>query len=148
LPWKIDEAIKLGRQLGIYKQFTKYPDMVQLTQFFMGVDAGFAASKSTIVLICNGDDKVFVLETIELDRQELNYCIDKICVVMSYYDLSYEDTRIFIDASSPAVIISVKPSHDEWPDYLEIMARKKKQKIKDPYYAIVVVPELQHNREM
>jgi hypothetical protein len=53
---------------------------------------------------------------------------------MSCYDLSYENIRIIIDASSPAVVISVKQSLDERPDYLEIIVRRKKQKIKDPSY--------------
>ena len=83
---------------------------------------------------------MFVLETIELDRQEFNYCTDKISEVMSRYDLSYENTRIFIDASSPAVVTAVKQSLDERPDYLEIIARRKKQKIRDPCYDMVVVP--------
>jgi hypothetical protein len=83
---------------------------------------------------------VFVLETIELDRQEFNYCTDKISEVMSRYDLSYENTKIFIDASSPAVVTAVKTSLDERTDYLDIIARRKKQKLKDPCYDMVVAP--------
>ena len=87
-------------------------------------------------------------KTIELDRQEFNYCFDKISEVMSCYDLSYENTWIFIDASSVVVVTVVKQSLDERPDYLEIIARRKKPKIKDPCYDMVVVPrESQHNRE-
>jgi hypothetical protein len=67
---------------------------------------------------------------------------------MSSYDLSYEDTMIFIDASSPAVVTPVRQGLDERSDHLEIIARRKRQKIKNPCYAIVVVPELQHNQEM
>jgi hypothetical protein len=93
-----------------------------------------------IVLVCNADDKVFVLETIVLDRQEFNYCIDKIAEVMSRYDLTYGNTKIFIDASSPAVVTAVKQSLDEQSDYLEIIARRKKQKLRDPCYDMVVVP--------
>jgi hypothetical protein len=51
---------------------------------------------------------VFVLETIELDRQEFNYCISTISDVISCYDLPYENTKIFIDASSPAIVTAVK----------------------------------------
>ena len=72
------------------------------------MDAGFGSSKFVIVLVCNSDNKVFVLETIELDRQEFNYCISTISDVISCYDLSYENTKIFIDASSPAIVTAVK----------------------------------------
>jgi hypothetical protein len=140
LPEKIDQAIKLGREFDIYKRMIDDLTMVPLTQFYIGVDAGFGSSKFAIVLVCNSDDKVFVLETVELDRQDFNYCINKISEVMSRYDLSYQNTRIFIDASSPAVVTAVKQSLDERPDYLEIVARRKKQKIKDPCYDRVVVP--------
>jgi hypothetical protein len=139
LPEKIDQAIKLGREFDIYKRMIDDLTMVPLTQFYIGVDAGFGSSKFAIVLVCNSDDKVFVLETVELDRQDFNYCINKISEVMSRYDLSYQNTRIFIDASSPAVVTAVKQSLDERPDYLEIVARRKKQKIKDPCYDMVVV---------
>ena len=138
LPEKIDGAIRLGIDLDIYKRMTDDPTMVPLTQFYIGVDAG--SSKFAIVLVCNSDNKVFVLETIELDRQEFNYCINKISEVMSRYYLSYENTRIFIDASSPAVVTAVKQSLDERPDYLEKIARRKKQKLRDPCYDMVVVP--------
>ena len=140
LPEKIDSAIRLGRELDIYRRMTDDPTMVPLTQFYIGVDAGFGSSKFAIVLVCNSDDKVFVLETVELDRQDFNYCIDKISEVMSRYDLSYQNTRIFIDASSPAVVTAVKTSLGERPDYLEIIARRKKQKLRDPCYDMVVVP--------
>jgi len=65
------------------------------------------------VLVCIADEKVFVLETIELDRQEFNYCINKISNVMAQYNLASDNTKIFIDASSPAVVMAVKQSLNE-----------------------------------
>jgi hypothetical protein len=50
-----------------------------------------------------------------------------------------------IDASSPAVVTAVKQGLDERPDYLEIIARRKKQKIKDPCYDMVVVVPVNFN---
>jgi hypothetical protein len=85
---------------------------VPLTQFYIGVDAGFGSSKFATVLVWIADEKVFVLETIELDRQEFNYCIDNISNVMAQYNLAADNTNIFIDASSPAVVMAVKQSLD------------------------------------
>ena len=140
LPEKIDVAIRLGREHDIYRAILSNPKVVPLTQFYIGVDAGFGSSKFAIVLVCIADEKVFVLETIELDRQEFNYCINKISNVMAQYSLAADNTKIFIDASSPAVVMAVKQSLDEQTDYLEVIARRKKQKLKDPCYDMCVVP--------
>jgi hypothetical protein len=140
LPEKIDAAIRLGKEHDIYKMMLSNPVAAPLTQFYIGVDAGFGSSKFAIVLVCIADEKVFVLETIELDRQEFNYCIDKISNVMVQYNLAANNTKIFIDASSPAVVMAVKQSLNESTDYLEVIARRKKQNLKDPCYDMYVVP--------
>src|SRR5207249_1219440 len=134
--------IKLGRELEIYNKILDNPETVPLTQFYIGVDAGFGSSKFAIVLVCIVDEKLFVLESVELDRQEFNYCINKISEVMERYDLTYDNTKIFIDASSPAVVMAVKKSleNEEDPsDYLDIIARRKKQKIRAPCYDMCVI---------
>src|SRR5919206_1542704 len=41
LPEKIDAAIKLGRELEIYNKILDNPETIPLTQFYIGVDAGF-----------------------------------------------------------------------------------------------------------
>jgi hypothetical protein len=125
LPEKIDANIRLGREHDIYRMMLSNPETVPLTQFYIGVDAGFGSSKFAIVLVCITDEKLFVLETIELDRQEFNYRINKISNVMAQYNLTYENTKIFIDSSSPAVVMAVKQSLDEQIDYLEVIARRK-----------------------
>jgi hypothetical protein len=75
LPEKIDAAIQLGRQLGIYKQILDYPWLITGTQFYIGVDPAFGSSKFSIVLVCIIDDKICVLEAVELERQEFGYYI-------------------------------------------------------------------------
>jgi hypothetical protein len=124
LPEKIDANIRLGREHDIYRMMLSNPETVPLTQFYIGVDAGFGSSKFAIVLVCITDEKLFVLETIELDRQEFNYRINKISNVMAQYNLTYENTKIFIDSSSPAVVMAVKQSLDGQIDYLEVIARR------------------------
>jgi hypothetical protein len=59
---------------------------------------------------------------------------------MECYDLTHDNTKIFIDASSPAVVMAVKKSLGEYSNYLEIIARRKKQKIRDPCYDMCVIP--------
>ena len=62
---------------------------------------------------------------------------------MERYALTHDNTKIFIDASSPAVVMAVKRSLDdeeEPSDYLDIIARRKKQKIRDPCYDMCVIP--------
>jgi hypothetical protein len=130
LPEKIDAAFALGRELEIYNRIFNNPETVPLTQFYIRVDAGFGSSRFAIVLVCIVDEKLFVLESVELDRQEFNYCINKISEVMERYDLTHNNTKIFIDVSSPAVVMAVKKSLDneeEPSDYLEIIARRSKR---------------------
>jgi hypothetical protein len=62
------------------------------TQYFIGVDPAFGSSKFGIVIVCIIDDKLCVLESIELDRQDFKY------------NLSSQNIKISVDASAPAVI--------------------------------------------
>ena len=50
-PEKMDAAIALGRELEIYNKILE-SETVPLTQFYIGVDAGFGSSKFAIVLVC------------------------------------------------------------------------------------------------
>ncbi len=59
---KMDAAIALGREIEIYNKILDNPETVPLTQFYIGVDAGFGSSKFAIVLVCIVDEKLFVLE--------------------------------------------------------------------------------------
>jgi hypothetical protein len=110
------------------------------TQYYIGVDPAFGSSKFAIVLVCIIDDKLCVLESIELDRQDFNYCVNKISEIMYKYDVSRDNTKIFVDASAPAVITAIKANLNEQTDYLDIMARRKKNHIRDPMYDMAVIP--------
>jgi hypothetical protein len=146
LPEKNDDAIRLGRELGIYRQILEHPaELTPLkTQYYIGVDPAFGSSKFGIVLVCIIDDKLCVLESIELDRQDFNYCVNKITEIMYKYGLSTagndNNTKIFVDASSPAVITAIKSNLNEQTDYLEVIARRKKNHIRDPAYDMAVIP--------
>jgi hypothetical protein len=60
--------------------------------------------------------------------------------VMMQYHLTQDNTRIPIDASVPSVVMAVKKSLDEPSEYLEIIARRKKQEIRDPYFDMCIIP--------
>ena len=60
---------------------------------------------------------------------------------MYKYGLSTVDnTKIFIDASAPAVITAIKANLNEQTDYLEVISRRKKNHIRDPTFDMTVIP--------
>ena len=61
---------------------------------------------------------------------------------MYKYGLSKADNdiKIFIDASAPAVITAIKSNLNEQTDYLDIIARSKKNHIRDSTYDMTVIP--------
>jgi hypothetical protein len=60
---------------------------------------------------------------------------------MYKYSLSAADNaKIFVDASAPAVISAIKSNLNEATDYLDIIARRKKNHIRDPMYDMAVIP--------
>jgi len=75
LDQKIDEAIQLGKQIDAYNQVLKRPELIPLTQFYIGVDSGFGSSAFAIVLLTVMDDKICVLETKEIYREQFDFCI-------------------------------------------------------------------------
>jgi hypothetical protein len=119
--------MQFGREFDIYRQILEHPSELLLkTQYYIGVDPAIGSSKFAIVLVCIIDDKLCVLESIELDRQDLNYCINKVSEIMYKYSLSTDNTKISVDASAPEVITAIKANLNQQTDYLDIIARRKK----------------------
>lgn len=140
LDQKIDQAIKLGQVMVTYRQVLEHPEYMPLTRFYIGIDVGFGSSAFAIVLVSVMDDKICVLETLELNRQEFNDCIEKVSEVMIKYNLSTNNTKILVDASAPSVIAAIKSNLNEQTNYLQLLAYRKKNKVNDPYYDMVVIP--------
>jgi hypothetical protein len=83
---------------------------------------------------------LYILETIELDRQDFNYCVNKVSEIMYKYSLSTEDnTKIFVDTSAPGVITAIKANLNEQTDYVEVIARRKKNHLRDPTFDMAVI---------
>jgi hypothetical protein len=110
------------------------------TQYYIGIDPAFGSSKFAFVLVCIIDDKLCVLESIELDREDFNYCINRVTEIVYKYTISKDNTKIFVDASAPAVITAIKSNLNEGTDYLEIISRRKKNHLRDPMYDMTVIP--------
>ena len=140
-------AISLGRELDIYSRIANNPEMIPSTQFYIGIDAGFGSSKFAIVLKCVVDDNIFILETIELDKQEFNYCINRIYELMMQYDLTQDNTRLVSMLSSPSVVMAVKKILDELSDYLETISRRRSKRSETFTMICVSTNQLQLFRE-
>jgi hypothetical protein len=140
LNYKIDKSIQLGREMDIYNQILAKPELTPMSQFYIGVDSGFGSSAFAIVLVTILDDKICVLESLELYRQQFNDCIDKISEVMLKYHLDINNTKILVDASAPSVVSAIKSQMNEPTDYLTLLNNRKKYKLRDIYFDMTVIP--------
>jgi len=142
LDYKIDKAIQLGREMDVYNQILAKPELMDSlkTICYLGVDSGFSASAFGIVLIAILDDKICVLETLELHKPLFNDAINAVGELMLKYSLNTYDTKIMIDASAPSVISALKSQMNEATDYLTLLNNRKKYKLRDIYFDMTVIP--------
>lgn len=108
--------------------------------FYLSCDVGFGSSAFAIVLIAVLDDKIIVLESIELERQLFTTCINKVSEIMVKYDLNESNTKILVDASSPSVVSAIKSNLGEPTEYSQLMAYRKKQGIRDITAGMTCIP--------
>jgi hypothetical protein len=140
LPQKVDEAIELGKKMDTYNQILQNPEITPHSQFYLGVDVGFGSSAFAIVLVMILDDVICVLETQEIFREQFDYCINEVASMMIKYGLNSSNTKVLVDASSPSVVSALKSQLNESTDYLPILERRKKMKVKDIYSGMTVIP--------
>jgi hypothetical protein len=107
---------------------------------YIGVDSGFGSSAFAIVLIAVLDDKICVLETIELHREQFDFCINQVSQLMLKYNLNIYNTKILVDASAPSVVSALKSQMGEPTDYLTLLNNRKKYKLRDIYFDMTVLP--------
>jgi len=100
----------------------KRPELIPLTQFYIGVDSGFGSSAFAIVLLTVMDDKIRVLETKEIYREQFDFCINQVSNIMLKYGLNTYNTKILVDAA------------------LSLLNYRKKNKLRDVYFDMVVIP--------
>ena len=80
------------------------------------------------------------METIELYRQQFDYCINKVAEVLLKYGLNTYNTKILVDASAPSVVSALKSQMGEPTDYLSLLDHRKRNKLRDVYFDMVVIP--------
>jgi hypothetical protein len=129
----IERAIELGKK---YRTTNKY------AQKAMGIDPGFGSSPFGIVIIQFSDGVLQVLYADEFERPRYEDMINK---VADLYNLFTNIKNIFVDASSPELISSLKREvaneRDNWAYVQEKMAYCKKHHVDiNRHMKVVPVP--------
>jgi hypothetical protein len=94
----------------------------------MGIDPGFGSSPFGIVITQMTDGYIHILHAEQHERPDFNEMLSKIWSLMSEYEFSKKNGKIYIDASQPSVIKSLKLQLGENPDYSKVIAYYKLQR--------------------
>lgn len=94
----------------------------------MGIDPGFGSSPFGIVISQMTDGHIHILHAEQHERPDFNEMLSKIWSLMSEYEFSKKNGKIYIDASQPSVIKSLKLQLGESPDYDKVISYYKSQK--------------------
>jgi hypothetical protein len=113
------------------------PDLVnRLTPKSLGIDPAFGSSRFAFVLTQMRDSRIEVLYADdEFDRPDFNEMIHKAVELMQ----RYERTKVFVDASNPAIVTGIKRKLGKRTDYEEQISYPKKHH-SDPIYWMQVLP--------
>ena len=95
----------------------------------MGIDPGWGSSPFGIVITQWMDDQIHVLYAEEFERPDYNEMLSKIWSLMSEFELSKKNGKIYVDGANLSVIKSLKLQLGEDPDYDNVIARYKLQKL-------------------
>ena len=74
------------------------------------------------------DDQIHVLYAEEFERPDYNEMLSKIWSLMSEFELSKKNGKIYVDGANPSFIKSLKIQLGEDPDYDKVIAYYKLQK--------------------
>lgn len=111
----IERALMFGRQYE--------PDLVNpKCPKSLGIDPAFGSSRFAFVLTQMRNGKIEILYADEFDRPDFNEMIDKALELMH----RYRRTKVFVDASNPAIVTGIKHQLGERTDYEEQIANLKK----------------------
>lgn len=141
-PRMIDKAIESAKNHIAYQQLLKDPKL-QIgydVMFYLSCDVGFSSSAFAIILVVVLDDKICVLESIELEKQLFATCINRVSSLMVKYNLNTSNTKILVDASSPSVVTAIKSNIGVPIQYAQIMEYRKKQGVRDITSGMTVIP--------
>ena len=105
----------------------------------MGIDPGWGSSPFGIVITQWTDCQIHVLYAEEFERPDFNEMLSKMWSLMSEFELSKNNGKIYVDGANPSVIKSLKLQLGEDPDYDKVIARYKLQK-SDWTQNMIVIP--------
>ena len=94
----------------------------------MGIDPGWGSSPFGIVITQWTDDQIHVLYAEEFERPDYNEMLSKIWSLMTEFELSKKNGKIYVDGANPSFIKSLKLQLGEDPDYDKVIAYYKSQK--------------------
>ncbi len=101
----------------------------------MGIDPGFGSSKFAITVLMLQDDILKVIYAKEFERASYEEMIS----LVSRLKVQYRLIKIYVDASKPDFIKSLKSLFNEQIDYDKVMENARKQRI-DYEYRMSVIP--------
>lgn len=137
--------------MDVYNQILAKPELTPMSQYYIGVDSGFSTSAFAIVLVTILDDKICVLESIELHKPLFDDAINAVSEVMLKYSLNTYNTKILVDSSAPSIVSALNSQMNEATDYLTLLNNRKKYKLRDVYFDMTVIPvnfSLANKKEM
>ena len=105
----------------------------------MGIDPGWGSSPFGIVITQWTDNQIHVLYAEEFERPDYNEMLSKIWSLMSEFELSKKNGKIYVDGANPSFIKSLKLQVGEDTDYDKKIAYYKAQKC-DWTQNMIVIP--------
>jgi hypothetical protein len=141
IPQKIDEAIEAGKNdLELYSNMLLHHNPAFDIMYYMGIDPSFGTSAFGIILVAVLDNKVHVIESREMYRQQFQDCISEVGSIMLKYHLTRDSLKILVDSSSPAVVAALKVQLGDKPDYVSLINYRKHMGVRDPTFDMCVIP--------
>ena len=105
----------------------------------MGIDPGWGSSPFGIVITQWTDDQIHVLYAEEFERPDYNEMLSKLWSLMTEFELSKKNGKIYVDGANPSFIKSLKLQVGEDTDYDKKIAYYKAQKC-DWTQNMIVIP--------
>jgi hypothetical protein len=87
---------------------------------------GWGSSPFGIVITQYVDEHIQILYAEEFERPDFNKMLNHIWRLTRKYDLTFDNSRIFVDGANPSFIRSLNTHFGENPEYEEMIARYKR----------------------
>ena len=95
----------------------------------MGIDPGWGSSPFAIVITQWVDGQIHVLYAEQFERPDFNEMLSIIWRLMTEFELSKKNGKIYVDGANPSVIKSLKMQLGEDPNYDKVISRIQVTKV-------------------